>query len=57
MLLFNILGEDKNIWRNNLEVLIGTYLDIFGNESNKEIKVVFLKEPVKYQELEPILLY
>ena len=48
MLLLNILGEDKDIWRNDLEVFIGTYLDIFSKESSKEIKVMFLKEPIKY---------
>ena len=48
VLLFNILGENKDIWRDNLEVLIGTYLDIFSKESSKEIKVISLKEPIKY---------
>jgi len=57
VLLLNILGEDENTWRNNSEILAGTYLDIFGKESSKEIKVVSLEEPVKHQEPEPILLY
>ena len=48
LLLLNILGEDKDIWYNNLKVLIGTYLDIFSKEISKEIKVVSLEEPVKY---------
>ena len=48
VLLLNILGEDKDIWRNNLGVLIGTHLDIFSKESSKKIKVVFLEEPIKY---------
>ena len=48
ILLFNILGEDKDIQRDNLEVLIGTYLDIFSKESSKEIKVMSLEEPIKY---------
>ena len=48
VLLLNILGEDKDIQRDNLEVLIGTYLDIFSKESSKEIKVISLKEPIKY---------
>src|SRR6266567_2583199 len=43
VLLLNILGEDEDIWRDNLEVLAGTYLDIFGKESSKEIKVVSLE--------------
>jgi hypothetical protein len=33
---------------NNLEVLTGTRLDIFGKESSKEIKVASLEKPVKY---------
>ena len=48
VLLLNILGEDKDIQYNNLGVLVGTYLDIFSKESSKEIKVVSLKEPIKY---------
>ncbi len=48
ILLFNILGEDKDIQHNNLEVLAGTYLDIFSKERSKEIKVIALKEPIKY---------
>ena len=40
VLLLNILGEDKDTWHNDLEVLVGTYLDIFGKESSKEIKVI-----------------
>jgi len=48
VLLLNILGEDKNTWRDNLEILTGTYLDIFSKESSKEIKVVSLEEPVKH---------
>jgi hypothetical protein len=48
VLLLNILGEDKDTWRNNLEVLIGTCLDIFSKESSKKIKVVSLEEPIKY---------
>ena len=48
ILLLNILGEDKDTQRDNLEVLIRTYLDIFSKESSKEIKVASLEEPVKY---------
>ena len=50
VLLLNILGEDENIQCNNLEVLIlvGTYLDIFSKENNKEIKIKSLKELIKY---------
>ena len=48
VLLLNILGEDEDIWRDNSEVFIGTYLDIFSKESSKEIKVMSLKELVKY---------
>ena len=48
VLLLNISGEDKDTWRNNLGVLIGTRLDIFSKESSKEIKVASLEEPVKY---------
>jgi hypothetical protein len=33
--LLNILGEDENMWHNNLEVFTGTHLDIFGEESSK----------------------
>jgi hypothetical protein len=46
--LLNILGENKDMWHNNLGVLIGTYLDIFSKESSKEIKVVSLEEPIKH---------
>ena len=48
VLLLNILGEDKDTWRDNLEVLIGTYLDIFSKESSKKIKVISLKELVRH---------
>ena len=48
VLLLNILGEDKDIQCNNLKVFIGTYLDIFSEESSKEIEVVSLEEPIKY---------
>jgi len=48
VLLLNILGEDKDMWWNNLRVLIGTCLDVFSKESSKEIKVVSLEEPIKY---------
>ena len=44
VLLLNILGEDKDIQCNDLEILIGTYLDIFS----KEIKVASLEESIKY---------
>src|SRR6266568_4980931 len=43
--LLNILGEDKDTWHNDLEVFTGTYLDIFGKESSKKIKVMSLEEP------------
>ena len=46
--LFNISGEDKDTWCNNLGVLTGTCLDIFSEESSKEIEVASLEEPVKY---------
>jgi len=46
--LLNILGEDKNTWRDDLEILAGTHLDIFGKESSKEIEVASLEEPVKH---------
>jgi hypothetical protein len=48
VLLLNILREDKDTWRDNLEVLIETRLDIFSKESSKEIKVVSLEEPIEY---------
>ena len=48
VLLLNILGEDKDTQRNNLGVLIGTYLDVFSKESSKAIKFMSLKEPIKY---------
>ena len=48
VLLLNILREDEDIQRDDLEVFIGTYLDIFSKESSKEIKVVSLKEPIKH---------
>ena len=48
VLLFDILGENKSIWYNNLKALVGTYLDIFNKKSNKEIEIVSLKEPIKY---------
>ena len=48
VLLLNILGEDKDIQYNNLKVFIGTYLDIFSEESSKEIEVMSLEEPIKY---------
>ena len=48
VLLLDISGEDKDMWRDNSEVFIGTYLDIFSKESSKEIKVMSLKEPIKH---------
>jgi hypothetical protein len=48
VLFLNILGEDKDTWRNNLEVLAGTRLDVFSKESSKEIEVASLKEPAKH---------
>ena len=36
------------MWRDDSGVLIGTYLDVFGEESSKEIKVASLEEPVKH---------
>ena len=54
VLLLNILGEDEDIWRDNSEVLTGTRLDVFGEESSEEIKVASLEEPVKHQEQEPV---
>ena len=48
VLLLNILGEDEDTWRNDSGVLTGTRLDIFGEESSKEIKVASLEEPVKH---------
>ena len=48
VLLLDILGENKDIWRDNLEVLIGTCLDVFGKESSEEIEVMSLEEPIKY---------
>jgi hypothetical protein len=50
VLLLDISGEDEDRWCDNLEVLAGTYLDVFGKESSKEIKVASLEEPVKHQE-------
>ena len=38
----------KNIWRNDSEVLTRTYLDVFSKENSEEIKVISLKESVKY---------
>ena len=46
--LLNISGEDEDTWRDDLGVLTGTYLDVFGKESSKEIKVASLEEPVKH---------
>ena len=48
VLLLNILGEDKDIYYNNLKVLTETYLDIFSEESSKKIKVISLEESIKY---------
>ena len=48
MLLLDILGEDKDTWCNDLEILVGTYLDVFSKESSKEIKVASLEESIKY---------
>ena len=48
VLLLNISGEDEDTWCDDLEVLIGTRLDVFSKESSKEIKVASLEEPVKY---------
>ena len=48
VLLLNILGEDEDTQRDNLDVLVGTYLDVFSKESSKEIKVASLEEPIKY---------
>ena len=48
VLLLDILGEDKDIWHDDLEVLVGTYLDVFDKESSKEIEVVSLEEPVEH---------
>ena len=48
VLLLNISGEDEDTWPDNLEVLIGTYLDVFSKESSKEIKVASLEEPVEH---------
>ena len=46
--LLDISGEDEDTWYNDLGVLAGTRLDIFSEESSKEIEVVSLKEPVKH---------
>ena len=46
--LLDISGEDKDTWHNNSGVLTGTRLDVFSEESSKEIKVMSLKEPVKH---------
>ena len=46
--LLDISGEDEDTWCNNLGVLTGTHLDIFSEESSKEIEVVSLEEPVKH---------
>ena len=48
VLLLNILEEDEDIQYNNLEVLIGTYLDVFSKESSEEIKATSLEESVEY---------
>jgi hypothetical protein len=48
VLLLDISGEDENTWRDNSEVLIGTRLDVFSEESSKEIEVAPLEEPVEY---------
>ena len=55
--LLDISGEDEDTWRDDLGVLAGTRLDVFSEESSKEIEVASLEEPVKYQEPEPVLLY
>ena len=46
--LLNISGEDEDTQRNNSEVFTGTRLDVFSEESSKEIKVISLEEPVKH---------
>jgi hypothetical protein len=48
VLFLNISGEDEDMWRDDLEVLTGTCLDVFSKESSKEIKVASLEEPVKH---------
>ena len=48
VLLLDISGEDEDTWRDDSEILVGTYLDIFSKESGKEIKVASLEEPVKH---------
>ena len=55
--LLDISGEDEDTWRDDSGVLAGTCLDVFSEESSKEIEVVSLEEPVEYQEPEPVLLY
>jgi len=55
--LLDISGEDEDTWRDDSEVLIGTHLDVFGEESSKEIEVASLEEPVEHQEPEPVLLH
>ena len=44
--LLNILGEDEDMWCNDLEVLAGTYLDIFSEESSKELKLRPWRNPL-----------
>ena len=48
VLLLDISGEDKDTWRNNLGVLTGTRLDVFGEESSEEIEVASLEEPIEH---------
>ena len=48
VLLLDILGEDEDIWYDDSEILVGTYLDVFSEESGKEIKVASLEESVKH---------
>ena len=42
------LLDISDTWRDDSEVLAGTRLDVFGEESSEEIEVVSLEEPIKH---------
>ena len=48
VVLLDISGEDKDTQSNNLKVLTETHLEVFSEESSKEIEVVSLEEPIKH---------
>ena len=48
VLLLDISGEDEDTWSDDSEVLTGTRLEVFGEESSKEIEVASLEEPIEH---------